>query len=292
MLLCLLVGWWVGREGRLPDGFAGALNAFCVQVSLPALVLQHLHKIEFSTGVLMLAATPWIVFAVATVLAHVAGRVWQLPKQTVGCLALVCGTGNTSIVGIPLITTLAGASAVGAALVVDQSNFVVMCTAGLVTANLCAGGSNSWRAIAWRIVTYRPVQMMALALALRPFQFPEGFEQALSALGGTLTPLALVAVAVNFRKSGRVAVTRTLALGLGIKLLVAPAVVFACWLAVAWPAGEAPVVSVLQAAMPPMIIAGLIAEEKDLDPALARLLVTVGIPLSFLTAAFWRVCLP
>jgi len=39
--------------------------------------------------------------------------------------------------------------------------------------------------------------------------------------------------------------------------------------------------------MPPMITAGIIAVEHDLEPELVALMVGVGIPLSFLTLAGW-----
>jgi predicted permease len=42
-----------------------------------------------------------------------------------------------------------------------------------------------------------------------------------------------------------------------------------------------------EAAMPPMITAAIVATEHDLDPALANVMVAVGIILSFLTLSAW-----
>jgi predicted permease len=46
-------------------------------------------------------------------------------------------------------------------------------------------------------------------------------------------------------------------------------------------------VTIFEAAMAPMITAGIIAVDHDLDPPLVSLLLGVGIPLSFLTLAGW-----
>jgi predicted permease len=46
-------------------------------------------------------------------------------------------------------------------------------------------------------------------------------------------------------------------------------------------------VTVLQAAMAPMITAAIIAQEYELNSDLANLMVGIGIPLSFLTILMW-----
>ncbi|EIP85149.1 auxin efflux carrier, putative [Burkholderia humptydooensis MSMB43] len=175
VLACLVTGAALARSKRLPDNFPASLNYFVIQISLPALVLQHLHKIAFGADVLL-----------------------RLDKATVGCLTLVCGTSNTSIVGVPVVQALIGSAAVGHALVVDQANFIVMCTAGLVAADVYAGSATSWRGVARQLAGYRPIQAMALALLLRPVPFPTVVEDVLAALGATLTPIAMISVGASF----------------------------------------------------------------------------------------------
>ncbi len=46
-------------------------------------------------------------------------------------------------------------------------------------------------------------------------------------------------------------------------------------------------VTILEAAMPPMITPSILAMEKNLDPALASLLIAVGIPLGLATTGAW-----
>jgi malate permease and related proteins len=46
-------------------------------------------------------------------------------------------------------------------------------------------------------------------------------------------------------------------------------------------------VSVIEAAMPPMIGAGIVAAQANLDARLVSALIGIGIPLGLSTAALW-----
>ncbi|RXV64352.1 transporter [Burkholderia stabilis] len=287
VLICLVAGAALARSKRLPANFPASLNFFAIQISLPALVLQHLRKIAFGADALWLFATPTIVFAATAALALGVGTLLRLDKATVGCLTLVCGTSNTSIVGVPVVQALIGSAAIGHALVVDQANFIVMCTAGLVVADLYAGSAVSWRGVARQLVGYRPIQAMAMALLLRPVSFPPVVEDVLTALGATLTPIAMISVGASFSLRSTRDAARNFMIGIGLKLLVVPAIVLVCGLYAFSQRGVPLAVALVQAAMPPMVIAGLIAIDKKLDPPLAGALMTLGVPASIAAAWLW-----
>ena len=74
---------------------------------------------------------------------------------------------------------------------------------------------------------------------------------------------------------------------LGYKLLACPAlVVCALWLAGA-EVDTVTRVSVLEAAMPPMIGAAIVAAQANLAPRLVSMMVGLGIPLGLSTAPAW-----
>jgi predicted permease len=79
-----------------------------------------------------------------------------------------------------------------------------------------------------------------------------------------------------------------LALGLSYKLLVAPALILALFGAVMGLRGDILTISVFSAAMPPMVLGGVLAREHDLAPDLASLIVGIGTPIGLLTAPCWR----
>jgi malate permease and related proteins len=76
-------------------------------------------------------------------------------------------------------------------------------------------------------------------------------------------------------------------LGWLFKLLVGPALILALFVGVLGASGEIMRITVFEAAMAPMIGAGIIAMQHDLDPPLVTLMVGIGIPVSFLTLPVW-----
>lgn len=75
--------------------------------------------------------------------------------------------------------------------------------------------------------------------------------------------------------------------GLTYKLLVCPALVIGAMWLVGTPSTVVSRVSVIEAAMPPMIGAAIVASQAGLAPPLVSLLVGLGIPLGLLTAPAW-----
>jgi len=55
--------------------------------------------------------------------------------------------------------------------------------------------------------------------------------------------------------------------------------------------GTAIQVTIFEAAMAPMITAGIIAMDHDLDPPLVTMMLGIGIPLSFATLPLWAMLL-
>lgn len=80
---------------------------------------------------------------------------------------------------------------------------------------------------------------------------------------------------------------RALCRGVGYKLLVFPGVVLSVVLARESHFSMAGHVSLIEAAMPPMIGAGIVATQANLNPHLVATLIGVGIPIGLLVALLW-----
>ena len=50
-------------------------------------------------------------------------------------------------------------------------------------------------------------------------------------------------------------------------------------------------ISLMEAAMAPMITAAILASSHDMEPKLCNLFIGIGIPLSFFTLALWYLVL-
>jgi predicted permease len=276
------------KSGRVSDGFAQSLISFIVNVSLPALTLRVIHQLSLDLSLIFPLAVPLLVFALSLGIILLLSRVVAMSRETIGCLLLMCGIGNTSIIGIPIIDAFYGSQGYGAALVVDQSNFIVMCVAGIVTAGIFGSTAAVSKSILKRIVNYPSIQAMALALLLKPFVFPVWLSDLLLVLGQTLTPLAMIALGVSFKLDLRREIVGHFCIGIGVKLLLIPFIIIAAFYSILAPGDLASRVALLQSGMPPMILAGLIAVDNKLNPPLALTLVALGIPISFLTLTMWH----
>jgi predicted permease len=292
LVVCFLIGILLARTERFPQGAAHALNAFVIYVSLPALILGQIHTLHLERSLIVPAAMPWLLFVIGAVIFRSVGRRYGLSRRTIGCLTLAAGLGNTSFVGIPMIEAYYGKDAVGVGLLADQlGSFLVLSTLGIFAAARYSSGTASLRTVMARVLRFPPFIALLGALILLPVPYPEPVTFLFARLGDTLAPLALVSVGLQLRFSETAQRERSLALGLGYKMLFGPALLLFLFMLIPGVGGRVLQVTIFEAAMPPMITGALVAIEYDLDPPLAALLLGVGIPFGFLTLWLWHLLL-
>jgi hypothetical protein len=142
--------------------------------------------------------------------------------------------------------------------------------------------------VARRMLLFPPTIALVVGLVARSWPYPEKLAQALQNIATTLVPVVMTAIGLQLRLRVPPKVVVPLGFGLAVKLLVAPlSALFVCRLLGL--GGMAVDVSVLEAAMPPMVTAGALAVIAGLDADLAVALIGIGIVLSFgtLPAIFW-----
>jgi malate permease and related proteins len=288
--MCLALGVLARRSDRFPPQTVPVLNSFIIAVALPSLVLRVVHKLEFHLALLAAAASPWVIFVVAVALFRGVGARVGLKRESIAALVLTGGLSNTAFVGLPMAEALLGREGLAVAVVVDQlGTFLVLATLATLFATRAAAGEDEAlrpAALLRKVVVFPPFIALVLALVLRPLSFPAWVDTVLERLGSTLTPLALFSVGFQLQLRGLRARAGALALGLGFKLVLAPALVVLAL----WALPVAPIVreaTIMQNAMAPMVSGAILAAEHKLDPELAALMVGFGIPLSFLTVMLW-----
>jgi predicted permease len=288
LIACFLLGMLLRRLGRLPEATPSVLNAFIINVSLPALTLLYVHELPIDRSLAYPAAMAWILFGLGMVFFVTLGRAAGWSRGRIGGLILVGSLANTSFLGLPMIETFYGEEHLGLGILIDQlGTYMVLSTLGILIAITYAAGAASPGEIARRILRFPPFQAVLLALALKPLEYPAGLEVVLGKLGGTLAPLALVSVGYQLRLAelrGRFA---ALSAGLAFKLVMGPALIMALFAGALGASGQTIEVTIFEAAMAPQIGASIVALEHKLEPPLVTLMVGIGIPLSFLTLPLW-----
>lgn len=284
LAVSLVLGALARRSGRFPEQTALVLNAFVLNVAVPALVLRVVHRLALAPELLAAAATPWLVFGLAWLFFRALGPRLGLPPGSVAALVLTGGLSNTAFVGLPLIEGLMGREALQVAVVVDQlGSFLLLATVATLFATRAAAKDTRLASLLKKVVGFPPFLALVVALLSRPWEWPAWLDAVLGRLGDMLTPLALFSVGFQLRPSGLKGRVGALALGLGYKLVLAPLAVALALLALPGISSMAFEVSVLQAAMAPMVTSAILAADNGLDPELSALMVGLGIPLSFVT---------
>ena len=290
IVVCLGLGIALRASGRMPENGHVTLNAVIINVALPALTFASVRHLHFEPALALAAAMPWLMFAVGSIFFAAAGRLFGFSRPTIGALLLVGALGNTSFVGLPMIETFFGREAMKIGVVVDQlGSYLVLSTIGLFAAAVFAeehpGGGGGGKL--GKLLRFPPLQALIAALVLAPVPLPGWTDAMLMRLGDTIAPLAMLSVGCQLRLSGLASNRAALSLGLGFKLVLAPLLLTPIYFGLPQAMRETARITLFEAAMPPMIGAGIVAMQHKLDAPLVTLMLGVGIPLSLLTVPAW-----
>ncbi len=284
-ITCLLIGILLRRLPQFPPETGRVLNLYVIYVSLPPLVLLKVGSLSFSPDLLVPAVTPWIMLALSALAVILAARAAGWKREVTGALLLLVPMGNTSFLGIPMVSAFFGEEAVSYAVLYDQlGSFLCLATYGSFILALYGRGSvkPALREVFIKVITFPPFIALMFALLLRSVVYPSVLRTLFESLSSTLVPVVMIAVGFQLTFRLERAAMAPLGFGLFIKLVAAPllALILCRTFGLDSPAAK---ISVFEAGMPPMVSAGALAIIAGLAPPLSAALVGLGILLSFLT---------
>lgn len=289
LVLCLLIGVGLQYVKSLPKDTYLSLNSVILYVPLPALALLAIPRLQWELNLLSLCFVPWIMFALSFLFFSYLGKKLQWSDSVTGCLVITAGLGNTAFVGFPMIESYLGKEAVKYAIFLDQSgSFLIVSTVAVWVAALFASGELRKRDLARKIVFFPPFIAFtsALLLGFMGWQAEGPIEVILMRLESILMPLALISVGLQLRLKDIKTDLNYLSYGLCYKLVLFPFLIALLYRALGI-SGIIYQVSVLEAAMAPMITGSILAQSYGLHPRLAGSMLGLGVPLSFITVTVW-----
>jgi predicted permease len=274
----------------LPDNSHVILNNIVLYICLPALALLYIPEMKVSTNTIYPLAVTYIAFFLAIIFFIVLGKLLKLDSRTVGALILTAGLCNTSFVGFPVLIALFGEEGLRVGVLIDQAgSFVVLATFGTIVASVYSHGKVDYKNILIKILVYPSFIAFVLGIVLNIFNYRfEGvLKELLEKAGSPMAFLALISVGLQLNISFKQLPLKELITGLSYKLIFAPFVIYLLYFVILKGSGLDVQVSLIEVAMPPMVMGAVLASGFNLNPKLANLMVGIGIPLSFITLGIW-----
>jgi len=288
IFVCLLGGILLQRVPGIPNDPHKGINFFIIYVSLPAVTLLYIPYFQLNFIALIPITVGFIIFAFAWLFFKVLQKRYGWSNALTACLTLTCGLGNTSFIGFPLIESYFGKEGIPTAVIIDQGSFLVLASAGLAVAIKAAHGKVKTMVIVKKIFLFPQFIAFIIALFFLGKGFGQVAESVLSKLAATLVPLALVSVGLQIQFTFKEIKRRFIVIGLTYKLLVAPLLIYIFFKFVLGDTTSLSAkVSIMEAAMAPMITASILASQYKLETPLAQMITSIGIMLSFGTTFLW-----
>ncbi len=292
ILFCFILGVLLKKAKIFPDNASHVLNRFVIFISLPALTLKEVHKINIKTEHILYISMAWLLLAFGYLFYKLFNKYFfKFSERTVGNLLLTSCFGNTSFVGFPLLEALIGPTAIATGILIDQpGTFLALGSLGVVIACSYSAKRPSMSLVLKKVLLFPPFQAVVLAILTYSVDFHPDFENLLTKLSATLIPLALVAVGaqVDLSKEKIKSEWQPLAVGLFFKLFLSTMLFYTLYVGILGKHGTDIRIVLLESAMAPMITSSVLASEYNLNKELSSLMLGVGIPLSLLTVPMWN----
>lgn len=285
VLVALAIGYILRVSNILTKDASIPLNKFVLYVSYPAIVLLQTPKIHFSLDLIIPAIVAWIVMTLSAFAILIFSKIFNFSKEVTGSLMLVAILTNSSFLGIPLLQTyLPNDDFMPYLLVYDQlGTFLAFAIYGTFIVSLYTSKTKvTFKLITFKVLTFPPFLCLVISLFFVGVEFHPTITKILEAFALTTVPVALVAAGLGLQLKLPIEDIKPFSVALFVKLIFAPIIAIVVCKIFAFD-GLVATVSILEAAMAPMITAGAIAAMAGLAPRLSSAIVGYGILFSFAT---------
>lgn len=290
-IIALGIIWRLLLGGNQAEKLRGSLAKAVYEVFLPALVLSVMWHTTVDLNVLRLpvvAALAVLVCLVAAAMVYGDGKRFG-GRKAAGAMLLAAGFGNFTYLGLPVLTQAFGPWAQAVAIPFDLfASTPLLFTVGILIARYYG---NAGQPVTIGLDLFKVPAMWAalggLFLSLADVAMPPWLDETLGVLAAAVVPLMLLAVGMALSwRAGWLARLPVLVPALLIQLVFMPLVVWGACLGVGMP-GNLLAPSVMEGAMPCMVLGLVICDRFKLDTSLYAEAVTVSTALSLLTLPLW-----
>ena len=289
ILICISAGMVLSRLRLLPVDAHKGINAWVINVALPALSLRYVPEIQWSSQLLLPMIGPLIIWLGAWLFVRIYDNKKRLPDGSRTALRVTCGLGNTAFLGFPMIAAFYGESEIHHAVVFDQITFLLFSSLGVIT--ILKASSEKSEALKFtyflkKVLRFPPFIGCLVALIFSRFTDFSSINPLLDKLVATMSPMALFSIGLQLKFGAIKQELKLISAGLLYKLLLAPGLVLLLAFLL-HSTGNPAKISVFEAAMSSHITAALLTGQHNLNPRYCSLVVGMGILTGFITATGW-----
>jgi len=269
---------------QVPPRFIRWADLYVVKFALPVLVLSKISRMKIDGAMLVPVAIAWAVMMSCAVVIVLLSRRRHWDASITGALLMVGVLGNTSFLGLGLVEGILGTDHMPAAVAYDQlGTFVCLTIYGSFIVSRYGAGDFSFASITHRLIRFMPFLALLASFPARYAHISDDLDHVFDLIGRTVGPVAMGALGLRFTLRVHREVLQPAVSGLVIKMLALPGVLIALAFitghihAVTWQS------SILEASMPPMVTAGVVAVGAGLNEDVVAFMVGIGTLCGFLT---------
>jgi len=291
------IGWRLLLGRKSAENIRSHLAQAVYHIFLPALVVHVLWQAPVDINTIripLVAALTVLLSLLSAFLLYGNGKLVAafLPGNTnkmVGALLLASAFGNFSYLGLPVLSQTFGDWAQVIAIQFDLlASTPILFTVGIILARFY-GSASEGKHVLLSLLQVPPIWAAVAGLLLSIFAvpMPAWVDASLASLAAAVVPLMLLSVGMALRwQPGWAARIPVLLPVLTIQLVLMPLIAWGAAIGVGMPQKYLPP-SVIEAAMPTMVLGLVICDRFKLDVALYAEAVTLTTALSLLTLPLW-----
>jgi predicted permease len=260
------------------------LVEFVIYFSLPAVVFAKIYPLTLNYETLELIFIFNTIILTNLLLSFFIGRFLKLEKKTLATFMIIATFGNTSFIGFSYIDSFYGQDYVVYALIYDLfGSFLLLVSLGMVIINWGSDQHVNFKGIIRSVIFFPPIIMFFVTVFCKIIEIPLFVMNTMETIGATLVPIAMIAIGMKLELKNIFYKLKLVTVAITLKMLIIPILVLIAFqifynLDDTWSK-----TTILEAAMPPMTMAVVLAIKGGLDERLAINALVIGVLISLLS---------
>ncbi|MCP4971019.1 MAG: AEC family transporter [Arcobacter sp.] len=254
---------------------------FVIYFSLPAIVFAKIYPLTLNYEILKLIIIFNSIILINLILSYLFGRFLKLSKKVLATFMIISTFGNTSFIGFSYIDSFYGQDYIVYALIYDLfGSFLILVSLGMLIINWGSSQDVNFKAIIKSILFFPPIIMFFISVLLKNIEVPDFFMNTMQTIGSTLVPIAMIAIGMKLELKNIFYKLEIVSAAIILKMFIIPIMVLISFqvfynLDDTWSK-----TTIIEAAMPPMTMAVVLAIRGGLDERLAINALVIGVLIS------------